>query len=65
LDEGRLVRAVVVQDEMHVEVLGDGGIDGVEELAELDRAMLAMAVADHLAACDVQRGEEDVVPWRR
>ena len=34
-DEGGLVSAVVVQDEMHVEVCGDGSIDGAEEFAEL------------------------------
>src|SRR5262245_42795733 len=35
MDEGRLVRAIVVEDHVHVERGRDGGLDSVEELAEL------------------------------
>jgi hypothetical protein len=42
-NEHRLMGAVVVQDEMHVQVGGHLRIDGVEELPELDTAMAPMS----------------------
>ena len=36
-DQRRLVRAVVVHDQVDVEVPRHGGVDGVEELTELGR----------------------------
>ena len=39
---GRFVGAVVVADQVDVEVVGDGGVDGGQELAELDRAVAPM-----------------------
>jgi hypothetical protein len=45
-DARRLVRAVVVDNQVNGELLGDGRVDRVEELAELDGAMPAMQVAD-------------------
>jgi hypothetical protein len=39
-------------------VLGHGGINGIEELSELDRPMAPMKLTDHLAGGDVERGEQ-------
>ena len=41
-DQGSLVRSVVVEDQVDVEVFGYGFLDSVEELPELDRAMPPM-----------------------
>ncbi len=57
-DERRLVGAMVVHDEMDIEVGGDSCIDGIEELPELNRAVLAVAVANNLARGHVQGSEE-------
>ena len=54
----RLVRAVVVQDQMDVEVRRHLGIDRVEELQELLTPMTPMPFADDLARGDVERGEQ-------
>ena len=48
-DQGRLVRAVVVQDEVDGQPDGHGGVDRVEELSELDGAMTPMELSDDLA----------------
>ena len=48
-DERRLVSAVVVHDEMNLQVLRDLGFDGVEKFAELDRPMPAVHFADDFA----------------
>jgi hypothetical protein len=42
LDQRRLVRAVVVEDEMDFQVLGDVVVDGVEEFPKLDAAVTAV-----------------------
>src|SRR5215467_10539795 len=57
-DQRCLVRGVVVEDEMDVEVQWHRVIDGVEKLAELHGAMAAMTPADHRAGLDVQCREE-------
>src|SRR5260221_1972459 len=49
LDERGLVGAVVVENKMDVEAIGDVGIDGVEELSELDAAMPPVVFRDDLA----------------
>ena len=49
---------------MDVEVGRHGGVDRVEKLAEFDRAVPAMELADDLARLRVQRRKERVVPWR-
>ena len=58
LDRRRLVGGAVVEDQVHVEVVGDLAVDGLQELLELDRAVAAVQRADHLAGRDVQRGVE-------
>ena len=57
-NELSFVRAIVVQDEMHIEVWGDVALDGIEEAAELTGAMPAMHLAEHLAAGYVESGEQ-------
>src|SRR3990172_5196096 len=57
-DERCLVGPVVVDDQVHLQVGGDLGVDAPQELPELDRAVPAVRLADDLAAHDVERGEE-------
>lgn len=57
---GGLVRGGVIEDEVHVEVLGDLLVDGSQELLEHDRAMAGVQLADHLPGRQVQCG----VGWR-
>lgn len=53
-----LMGAGVVDDEMHFEAGRDLRFDGVEELAELQRAMAPEAAADHPADLHVECGEQ-------
>ena len=55
---GRLVRAVVVQDEVDVQPGRRLGVDAPEELLELDRTMSAVQFADDRAGLDVERREQ-------
>jgi hypothetical protein len=48
----------VVADQLHVQVGGHGFVDGDEELAELDRPVLAVQFGDDAAVGDVERGEQ-------
>ena len=48
-DQRGLVRGVVVHDEMDLETAWDGGLNLVEELAELGGAVAGIAFADDLA----------------
>jgi hypothetical protein len=57
-DERGLVRAVVVQDQMHVQVLGDRCVDAPEERAKLHGAVPAPALGQDLAGLDDQGGEQ-------
>jgi hypothetical protein len=58
VDRGGLVGAVVVADQVHVQALGDLGVDTGQELAELDRPVPTVRRGDHGAVGDVQRREE-------
>src|SRR5262249_58357240 len=58
LNQGRLVRAVVVQDEMDGELYRDGCVNRNEEPAELDRAVAAMELPDDVAGLHVEGGEQ-------
>ena len=51
---GRFVRAVVVQDQMHLKRLGRVSVDRAQELQELFSAVTPMQFADHLAGGHVQ-----------
>jgi hypothetical protein len=57
-DQRRLVSARVVDDEMDTEVAWDLAFNVVEKAAELDRTMPAVKFSDHLAAGDIESGEE-------
>src|SRR5215470_17838518 len=57
-DEWRLVRAVVIHDQMHVEMAWHGGVDRVEELPELCRPMPLMKLRDQLSGLHVERREQ-------
>src|SRR5712692_472707 len=57
-NERRFVGAVVVHDDVHVEVTRDLRLDQVEELTELDRAMTLMKLRDDLTGLRVERGEQ-------
>lgn len=53
-----LVRAVVVHDQMDLELLWHALIDGSQELQELVAAMTPMQFADYLAGGQIQRCEQ-------
>jgi hypothetical protein len=53
-----LVRAVVVHDQMDIEIARHVGIDGAQKLEELGAAMTPVQFADHLAAGDVEGSEQ-------
>src|SRR5271169_58675 len=57
-DRGGLVRAVVVQDQMHVQLSGDVGFDRAQERKELLAAMTSMQLSDHAPRGDIQRREQ-------
>ncbi len=50
--------AVVVQDQMHVQFRGHVLLDGIEEVAELQRAMPPLCLPDQLAALGVEGGKQ-------
>ena len=54
LDRGALVGAVVVTDQVHVEVLGNLAVDLLEELLELDGAVAAMLNCPYPARATVR-----------
>lgn len=58
MDHLGLVRAVVVHDQVHVEVGGHLAVDKIEELAELAGSVAAMAGSDHLSSRNIQRREQ-------
>src|SRR5712692_510106 len=57
-DEGRLVSARVIEDEMHTEVGRNLSFDMVEEAAKLNRTMPAVQFSNHFAAGHTDSREE-------
>jgi hypothetical protein len=57
-DGRRLVGSQVVADQVHVQLGRHSLIDRDEELAELDRPVLAVQFGDDAAVGDVERGEQ-------
>src|SRR5580658_4291519 len=57
-DGGGLMGCVIVDDQMHVKIRRHGGLNLVEELAELYGAVASVAFADHPAGGDVEGGEQ-------
>src|SRR6266496_4003052 len=58
LDDRRLVRRIVVEHDMDIEVGGHVCVDLVEEPTKLDGAMPCMAFADDLPGQDVESSKE-------
>ena len=58
LHGGRLVGGVVVADQVNIEAVGDLGVDGGQELAELDGAVAPVQGGDDGAVGDVEGGEQ-------
>jgi len=57
-DAGALVGAVVVADQVDLEVVGDVGVDLDQELLELDRPVPAVDAGDDGAIGGVERREQ-------
>jgi hypothetical protein len=57
-DERRLVGAVVVHDDVHVQGLRNLGVDQIEKFPELDRAVTLVKLRDHLTGFGVERREQ-------
>ncbi len=64
VDLGVLVRAVVIQDQMHLQARGNLAVDGVEEPQELGVAVPGQALADHRAGQTSRAANSVVVPLR-
>ncbi len=64
MDERRLVSAVIVQDEVHVQVGWHLRMDAVQELAELGRAMAGWSSPITLPVATSKAANSEVVPWR-
>src|SRR3954452_1991114 len=58
LDERRLVRRVVVQHQVHLEVRWYFCVNAIQKLAELSRTVSAMQFADDFATGDIQGREQ-------
>ncbi len=58
LDLGMLMRGVVVDDEMNIEVSGHVGLDVAQELEELLVTMTGLALGHHFPGGDVQGGKQ-------
>lgn len=58
MNERRFMRAVVVQNQMHVQSVGDCCLDAVQEFAELDRAVPEVEIVYHASALHLQRREQ-------
>ncbi len=59
-----VVRGVVVEDQMHLQALGNLTIDRAQELQKLHVPVTRQALSDHRAGQDIERGEQVVVPLR-
>jgi hypothetical protein len=53
-----LVSGVVVDDQVQVQMLARGGVDGLQEADELLGPMPRLALPDHRAGLDLERGEQ-------
>src|ERR1035437_5048293 len=58
MNQGGLVGAVVIEDEVNVEVVGNFPVDAVEEATKLDGAMLTVDFTDDFPGGNVERGEK-------
>ena len=58
LDGRRLVRSVVVKNQVHVHSTGHACVNGCQEIAKLDCAVAPMELADNGAGLGVERSEQ-------
>jgi hypothetical protein len=58
LDERRLVGAVVVHDDVHVQRARYPRVNQIEKLTELSRSMSLMELRNHVTGLRIQRGEQ-------
>jgi hypothetical protein len=63
-DARGLVRAVVVEDEMDVQLVGHLRFNGLQASEELLTAMASMTLADDGPGRDIECRKQGVVPWR-
>ena len=57
-DRRCLVGGVIVHDQMDIEIGRHGGVDGIEEAAELGCAVAPVAAAEHPAGGNIEGGEQ-------
>jgi hypothetical protein len=57
-DQRRLVRGVVVHDQVHIEIVRYRGLDLIEKFAELGGAMSAIALANDPPRRDVEGSKQ-------
>ncbi len=61
-DESSLVRAVVIQNQVHVQLGGNLRLDRVQKPAELDRTMALVKLADYVTGFQIEGGEQGSRP---
>ena len=64
MDQRRLVRADVVEDDVDLETGRHARLDRVEKGPELDRPVTPVALADHRPVATSRAANRLVVPWR-
>jgi hypothetical protein len=57
-NRGCFVRAVVIQNQVHVQILRHDGVHRFQKLAKLDRTVTPVTFADHFSAGDIQSGKQ-------
>ena len=57
-DRRGLVRAVVIHDEMDIEIGRDVGFDRAQKAEELAGAVAPVHLADHVSGSDIESGEQ-------
>ena len=55
---GMFVCGVIIDDEMHIEILGHAGIDVSQEGEELLMSVASLALGDHFTVGDIERGKQ-------
>lgn len=61
-DESSLVRAVVIQNQVHVQLGGNLSLDRVQKPVELDRTMALVKLADYVTGFQIEGGEQGSRP---
>ena len=58
VDQCSLVRAVVVQHKVDVEIGGNSSIDLLQKIQKLDRTVASIALAENVAGGDIKSGKQ-------